>query len=340
MRGHRYTVKRRFIIIPVVVLLLLAAFFLVRHYFFPKPTSEVITVQVEQGDSTSRIAQKLHDAGVVTSSLLFRTLAWVEGRGRDFQAGTYSMHVGMHYGEVFSLLEKGPQAAGRLTVPEGFSLRQIAERVGQDTFISQDAFLEAASGRFSSAYLPEDNETNLEGFLFPKTYDLAAGEDASSLIQQMLAQFDEEAAGLDWFQAEKLGVSKYQIVVAASIIEREARLDSERPLIAAVIYNRMAAKMMLQMDATVQYALAQLPGQPPWKQNITYDDLKVESPYNTYLNFGLPPGPICNPGLASLQAALNPAQVDYLYYVATGTDGSHFFTKSYDEFLRVKNQQP
>lgn len=340
IRGRRYTVKKQFIIIPVVVLLLLVAFFLVRHYFYPKPSSEV-TVQVEQGDSTLRIAQKLHDAGVVTSAFLFRTLAWVEGRSRDFQAGTYRMHVGMHYGEVFTLLKRGPQAAGRLTVPEGFSLKELAERVGQDTFISQDAFEQAAaSGRFSSAYLPEDRKTNLEGFLFPKTYDLRESDDAASLIQQMLDQFDKEAAGLDWSLAGRLGLSKYQVVVAASIIEREARLDGERPIIAAVIYNRLAGGMMLQIDATVQYALARLPGQPAWKQDITYDDLKVESPYNTYRHFGLPPGPICNPGLASLQAALNPAQVDYLYYVATGTDGSHFFTRSYDEFLRVKNEQP
>ncbi len=293
-----------------------------------------------QGDSTSLIAQKLHDAGVVTSALLFRTLAWMEGRGKDFQAGSYRLHVGMHYGEVFAQLEQGPQAAARVTVPEGFSLQQIAERVGQDTFIGEDAFLQAASsGRFTSDYLP-NGQKNLEGFLFPKTYDLRAGDDASSLIQQMVDQFDREAGGLDWSQASKLGLSKYQVVVAASLIEREARLDNERPIIAAVIYNRLAVGMMLQIDATVQYALAQLPGQPAWKQNITYDDLKVESPYNTYLHYGLPPGPICNPGLASLEAALNPAQVDYLYYVATGTDGSHFFTKSYDEFLRVKNQQP
>ncbi len=317
----------------------MAGFFIFRHYFYPKPGAEV-TVQVEQGDSTSLIAQKLHDAGVVTSALLFRTLAWMEGRGKNFQAGNYRFHVGMHYGEVFALLEVGPQAAARVTVPEGFSLKQITERVGQDTFISQDAFLAAAkSGVFKSDYLTA-GRANLEGFLFPKTYDLRAGDDAASLIQQMLDQFDKEAAGLDWSQASRLGLSKYQVVTAASLIEREARLDNERPLIAAVIYNRLKANMMLQIDATVQYALAQQPGQPAWKQNITYDDLKVESPYNTYLHFGLPPAPICNPGLASLDAALHPAQVDYLYYVATGTDGSHFFTNNYDEFLRVKNQQP
>ncbi len=323
----------------MIILLLIAGLFLFRHFFFPKPGADV-TVQVEQGDSTSRIAQKLHDADVVTSSLLFRSLAWMEGRGKDFQAGIYRLHVGMHYGEVFALLEQGPQAAARVTIPEGFSLKQVAERVGQDTFISEDAFLAAAvSGRFTSDYLPA-GKSNLEGFLFPKTYDLSAGDDGSSLIQQMLDQFDKETAGLDWSQAEKLGLSKYQVVVAASIIEREAQLDKERPIVAAVIYNRLATGMMLQMCSTVQYTLAQTPGQPTWKETLSYDDLKAESPYNTYLHFGLPPGPICNPSLASLQAALRPAQVDYLYFVATGTDGSHFFTKSYDEFLRVQNQQP
>ncbi len=337
IRGRRYTVKKRFVIIPLVFLLIVAGLLLFRHYFYPKPGAEV-AVHIEQGDSSSRIADRLEEAGVITSSTLFRTLAWIEGRGRDFQAGTYLLHVGMQYGEVFALLESGPQLAARITVPEGFSLKQIAQRVGEESFVTSDAFLAAVrSGRFSSGYLPA-GATNLEGFLFPKTYDLRASDDAASLIQQMLNQFDMEAADLDWDRAEALGISRYQAVVAASLIEREAVRDDERPLIAAVIYNRLRAGMMLQIDATVQYALAQTPGQPDWKQNITYDDLTVNSPYNTYMNFGLPPAPICNPGRPSLQAALNPASVDYLYYVATG-DGGHFFTSSYDDFLRVKNQQ-
>ena len=128
-----------------------------------------------------------------------------------------------------------------------------------------------------------------------------------------------------------MGLNPYQVLVVASLIEREVVLDAERPMVAAVIYNRLRKDMLLQIDATVQYAL------PEWKEALTYEDLKVPSPYNTYLHKGLPPTPICSPGLASIMAALEPAEVDHLFYVATG-DGGHFFTADYDEFLRVKEE--
>jgi UPF0755 protein len=147
----------------------------------------------------------------------------------------------------------------------------------------------------------------------------------------LLNQFKADTSSIDWSKTQALGITPYKAVITASLIEREAAVDDERPLVAAVIFNRLKKDMLLQIDATVQYAL------PEWKDVLTYDDLKVDSPYNTYLHKGLPPGPICSPGLASLEAALNPANVDYLYYVATG-NGRHFFTSDYNEFLRVKNE--
>ncbi len=148
----------------------------------------------------------------------------------------------------------------------------------------------------------------------------------------MLDQFRAETSPIGLEGAERLGITPYQAVIVASLIEREAVVDEERPLVAAVIYNRLRAKMRLQIDATVQYAL------PEWKEVLTYEDLKVDSPYNTYQHAELPPAPICNPGLKSIIAALQPADVDYLYYVATGEGGRHFFTADYQEFLRAKER--
>ncbi len=312
----------------VMTMLLLLALFL--HYFYPSRGEEPVTVVITEGESAAQIASKLHENGIITSAAIFRILSWLQGRQGEFKPGSYVFYSGMHYGEVFAMLEAGPNRQVRVTIPEGLTVRQTAERLAQVLpFSAEDFIAAAASGDHGVDFIPDANQGNLEGFLFPKTYDFQAGASAREAVQVLLRQFDAETAGLDWDRAEELGLSPYQVVIAASLIEREVVLPEERPLVAAVIFNRLRADMPLQIDATVQYAL------PEWKEVLTYDDLQTPSPYNTYLHKGLPPAPICNPGLASIQAVLAPAQADYLYYVATG-DGGHFFTSDYDEFLRVK----
>jgi UPF0755 protein len=318
------------ICVAVVLLILLISLFF--HYFYPSRGEEPVRVVIEEGDSASQIAAKLHDNGVITSATIFRFLSWVQGRQGDFKPGSYVFYSGMHYGEVFALLEEGPNYQVRVTIPEGLTVEQTAARLAQTISFSEDDFMAAAaSGDYNVELIPAENQNNLEGFLFPKTYDFQADAPAGEVIKVLLRQFDAEISGLDWARAGELGVTPYQAVIAASLIEREAVLAEERPLVAAVIYNRLRANMPLQIDATVQYAL------PKWKDVLTYEDLETPSPYNTYLHKGLPPAPICSPGLASIGASLNPAQVDYLYYVATG-DGGHFFTADYNEFLRVKEE--
>jgi UPF0755 protein len=198
-------------------------------------------------------------------------------------------------------------------------------------FSEEDFMAAAESGEYGVGIVPAENQTNLEGVLFPKTYDFQAYSPPRDVIEVLLRQFEAEISGLDWGRAEELGLTPYQVVIAASIIEREVVLPEERPLVAAVIFNRLRAGMMLQMCSTVQYCL------PEQKDILTLEDLETPSPFNTYLHQGLPPAPICSPGLASIQAVLDPAPVDYLYFVARG-DGGHFFTSDYDEFLRVKEQ--
>ena len=330
---HKNWIQRYKIWVIVAVLVVLAIFIaLFIHYFYPSRGTETVYVTIEEGESTSSIAAKLHQEGVVTSSLLFRILAWIQGKQDKFKAGQYVFNPGMHYGEVFSILEEGPNYLVRATIPEGLSVKQTAEKVAEATNITVEEFEAAAtSGDYQVPYIPPENQDNLEGFLFPKTYEFTVEASARSVVERLLSQFEIEVADLDWTKVEGLGVTPYEVVIIASLIEREAILDDERPLVAAVIYNRLNAGMRLQIDATVQYAL------PEWKDVLTYEDLETQSPYNTYLHHGLPPTPICSPGQSSIVAALNPADVDYIYYVATG-DGGHFFTSDYNEFLRVKEE--
>lgn len=327
-RIHRYRIP-----IAITLLALVGLFIgLVMHYFYPTRGSEAVVVTIREGENTAQIGAELHARGVVTSATLFRFLAWLEGKQGRFKAGRYVFNTGMHYGEVFAMLEDGPDFEARLIIPEGLTVRQTAERVSAVTEVSVEEFeAAAASGDHAVAFIPPDRQSDLEGFLFPKTYDIARGTPARAIVDMLLRQFAAEVGGLDWSRAETLGVTPYGVMIVASLIEREAVLEEERPLVAAVIYNRLDRGMLLQIDASVQYAL------PEWKEVLTYADLKTPSPYNTYLHAGLPPGPICSPGLASIKAALDPAPTDHLYYVATG-NGGHFFTSDYDEFLRAKEE--
>ncbi len=327
--------RRRWIVTGILcglVVLLVVFIVLFVHYFYPPRGNETVRVVIEEGEPASVIAAKLHDGDVITSATLFRFLAWLQGRQGDFKPGSYVFYTGMQYGEVFAMLEAGPNYQVRLTIPEGLTVEQTASRVSRSTSLTEEEFMAAAaSGDYAVDIIPAQNQDNLEGFLFPKTYDFTADVPAREVMEVLLDQFYAETSHLDWSRAGELGITPYQAVILASLIEREAVLDEERPLVAAVIYNRLRKDMLLQIDATVQYAL------PEWKDVLTYDDLETPSPYNTYLHKGLPPAPICSPGLASIEAALAPADVDYLYYVATG-DGGHFFTADYNEFLRVKEE--
>jgi UPF0755 protein len=182
----------------------------------------------------------------------------------------------------------------------------------------------------STLYLPKGTKS-VEGFLFPSTYDFLKDVKADDVVRRMLAEFEDQVKDLPWANAEALDVTKYEVVVAASLIEREARFDEDRGKIAAVIYNRLKKGMALQIDASVQYVLGS------WGP-ITVKDRDLPSPYNTYLHAGLPPTPIASPGLKSIIAALTPAKANYLYYVVIDAAGHHAFTNSYQEFLRLKDQ--
>jgi UPF0755 protein len=236
--------------------------------------------------------------------------------------------------DAFRAITKAPAPVPTVdvTIPEGYRLTQIAERVERDLRIPAKRFLaDAEDGDWSlEPYLPEGKP--LEGFLSPNTYEFAKrGSSPDDVIRRLLEEFRVEADGLPWSRAEDdLGLSPYELVVVASMIEEEARVDRDRPLIAAVIYNRLRKGMTLGIDATVAYV------DPDPSDGLTESDFHIDSPYNTRTHSGLPPTPIASPGLASLRAALQPANVDYLYYVLCGADGHHVFSTSYHQFLSDK----
>ena len=296
--------------------------------------SKPVAITIPEGSTTSEISEILVSKGVVRSALAFRLVARFRGSGSSIQAGEYELRTNMRPQQALDALGEGPIVETvSFTIPEGLRVDQVGEVVAEVLPIDPKAFEgEAQGGSYSlPPYLPEGRKT-VEGFLFPKTYEVHRESDATAVIQRLLQQFEEEVAGLPWQRAEKLGLTPYEIVIVASLIEREAGVEEDRAKIASVIYNRMREGMRLQIDATVQYAL------PKHKPRLTYEDYKVKSPYNTYLNDGLPPTPIASPGLASLEAALRPAKTNFLFYLVVDDTGRHGFTETYEEFLRLKNE--
>lgn len=301
------------------------------------PREGEVTIRVSPGASTNEIAKMLVDENVIDSEKEFNNKANDAGIDQKLKAGTYRFERGESIDSILAKLSQGLQAPeGFITVPEGYSLDDIANLVVAKTGITKKDYIKAATPAGRTLPLQGASDApDLEGFLFPSTYNLDPETDAATLVGKQLRTFKDKTSSLDWKEADRLGLTEYQALTVASMVEREAKVPEERPLVAAVIYNRLAIGMKLEIDATVQYAIGS------WKKDLTVEDLETDSPYNTRLYGGLPPGPICNPGIASINAALKPASVDYLYYVATGDEaGHHTFTSSYDEFLQASAARP
>jgi UPF0755 protein len=288
----------------------------------------VVTVTVPDGLSSSKMAALLARSRVVREAWLFRLYTRVKGVG-PWRAGDYRLHQNEGYGSVVSDLDAGPLIHQiKLTIPEGFTAAQIADRVGQDVpGRSAATFLQATKdGSVRSRFEPAGVST-LEGLLFPDTYFFRADESEQAMVQRLVSGFDQAATplGLDT-PDPSLKLTPYQVVTVASMIEREAKVPEDRAKIARVIYNRLAKGMKLQIDATVLYALG------GHKTGVTDADLTVDSLYNTYKVAGLPPGPIANPGRDSIVAALHPAPGPWLWYVLAGSDGHHAFDSTEKQF--------
>lgn len=297
------------------------------------------TIVIPEGLTAQDVARLLEREGIIRSATAFLVEVRLRNAAENIKPGTYELETSQNFASIIAMLEAGVEpTAFRLTIPEGLALDQIAARLEEVEGMDAREYARLAA-RPADFTLPSVGGTtpdvkDLEGMLFPSTYFLEEGTDAKLLIQLQLDTFDVKTAELSWKAAKDLGVSPYEIVVIASMIEKEARVAEERARVAAVIYNRLARDMPLGIDATTRFALKK------WTGPLTKSDLEIDSPYNTRRVVGLPPGPIASPGLETLEAALAPEDVDFLYYVLIDDQGHHFFTNSYEEFLQAKAQAP
>jgi UPF0755 protein len=290
-----------------------------------------VQVTIPRDAGVSRIGDILDRKGIVPSSLLFVLRARLGGDSGDLKPGLYTLREHMTYGDVLHELVNGPGSdLFRLTIPEGLSRREIAPRA-RAAGVKGDYLAASADARRMPyrRYGLSAPPPSLEGFLFPATYELRRGTRADVLVEKQLAAFRQNFAGVDLSYARRKNLTVYDVVTIASMVERETRVARERALVSAVIYNRLHAHQPLGIDATIRYATAN------WTRPLTKSELALDSPYNTRTRAGLPPTPIGNPGLASLEAAAHPAHVAYLYYVVKpGTCGEHAFSTTFAEFQR------
>ena len=332
-------------IVIAVVLLIGGTGWWVINQLNPSGTpGATVNFTVNDGDTLSSVAGRLEDQKVIKSASIFRWYASTKG-GIDLTPGYYTLHVGENAGAIIKVLSTPPaQTFISVTFPEGMTVAQMADRLSSKlTFMAPADFLAAATdGSVRSALQPKNINT-LEGLLFPDTYQVSGDGSESRVVSTMASMMERVARQVDLAAGAKLrGYSPYQILIIASLIEREAKVPADRPKIAQVIYNRLAAKMPLEIDAAVKY------GQDP---AMSWTDMKAtDTPYNTYINKGLPPTPIANPGRASIEAALAPAgtppktdeacvglaadvKCQYLFYVLANAEGGHTFATTYEQHL-------
>ncbi|MEN6371510.1 MAG: endolytic transglycosylase MltG [Armatimonadota bacterium] len=321
----------------LITLLVLAVMVLGLLFYLGAPvggsTSPVMVI-VPQGATAAKVGCKLKEVGLVRSAFGFSVIARAREDASKLKPGAYLFNRSMSVRRMLDAMVHGDIAAVWVTVPEGFTAQQLARRLADKRLVNENEFLTlvtACAGDFKD--IVSVPSSGLEGYLFPDTYLVPLNASPREIVTQMLKTFKSQVAdpmsseieqiagGSD---AESKGEALNRIIIVASLIEREARVPKDRTLISAVIWNRLRIGMKLDIDATVQYALG------GHRKRLYYKDLAVESPYNTYIHPGLPPGPIANPGIESIKAALHPEKADYLYYVAR-TDGSHIFSRTLSE---------
>jgi len=331
MRKRR---KRRFNygpwIIAVLFFVLATGYLEARSVFSPVDQTraeEQVNVVVPKNSSTAYIAGQLENEGLVHSALAFRLYARYHEIDGKLKPGTYQLNPAMTLEEITGQLIKGPDETIKITVPEGFTVAQVAGLLNQVGITGKEDFLRVTDSEWNYPYLKDISaeENRLEGYLFPDTYHVSPITGPEKLVQMMLDRFNTVIEEQNYIKrATDRNLTLHQAVIIASMVEREARVAGERARIAGVIFNRLEIGMPLQIDATIQYVL-----EAP-REILLYKDLEVDSPYNTYKHPGLPPGPIACPGWPSLQAVIEPEEHDFLYYVAK-PDGSHAFSRTLQE---------
>ena len=292
-----------------------------------------IHIKVREGMTTGEIADQLVEKGVIGSSLKFRFLSRVRGYDGKMKPGTYTFDANMADADVFEKLLTGEKYLVRFTIPEGFGVKEIAERLESLDLVDGQDFMKAAETFAPYDYMTRraDVRYAAEGFLFPETYSIESDYSVEEILKMMAAEFDRRLTDEMRARAANMGLSVYDLANLASLVEREVRYEEDLPIVAQVFLKRLKLGMPLQTDASLQYLL----DEP--KEDVTIEDTQIDSPYNTYQHAGLPPGPIASPGMAAIEAVLHPADTDYLYFVAD-RDGHNHYAYTYDEHLNLVNQ--
>ncbi|MFH1415481.1 MAG: endolytic transglycosylase MltG [Elusimicrobiota bacterium] len=294
------------------------ALFLLGVLFLSIRSSEMAEVEVSSGMSAPEIAETLSSTGIIGSKNAFLFFLRITGKSKDLKAGTYILNKKMNYFSLVRKLVRGSEIFIRVTIPEGFTAEQIGRRLWSEGIITD-------ADEFTDTVVAKD----LRGFLFPETYNLSRGRTVEEVIDIMINQFNMVFGESYRKRAGELGFTVKKIVTLASLIEKEAKIPEERPVISAIFHSRLKKRKYLESCASVLFAIGE------HKKKLVYKDLEIDSPYNTYRHFGLPPTPICNPGKASLEAALFPADTDYLYFFSKGA-GSHIFNEKYEDHLKMQ----
>ncbi len=310
----------------VVVFICTSILAVIHTYTFittPSNPPESLLMEIKPGTSAWEISRQLEEKGVITDSLMFMAIATGTGKVTHLQAGTY-VFEGRHYPlDIMHILFKGRTLKYRITIPEGSTIFDIASIVAETGLLSREEFFNSAQDPETTAFFGID-APSMEGFLYPDTYYLAPHMTPREIMGKMVERFHEVFTGDMLRRAQELDMSVVQVVILASIIEKEAVLSREMPIISSVFHNRLKCGMRLQSDPTAIYGI------DGFRRRISSKDLKRDTPYNTYRYGGLPPGPICIPGVKAISAALWPADTKYLFFVSQG-NGTHYFSRSHTE---------
>ncbi len=335
----------RIIVIALLLVVVLAATTVFMYLqalgsaYKPKDESYV-QVTIPEGTPAVAISGILADNGIVKNAKSFTLYTRLHKLASKYQAGQYALSPSMSMGEIADIISTGKVNTIKITIPEGYTEYDIAELVAKEDGLSKKKFIKALeSGKFVSEYgflkNAQQNEHMLEGYLMPETYSVPAGTSEEDIIRLLLDGHANVFTDKMRAKAKKLGRSENEIMIIASIIEKECADVGDQPIVASVIYNRLNTNYPLQMDSTIQYVLG-LEGVR--KDDLLYADTEVDSPYNTYTNAGLPAGPICNPGASAIKAALYPENTDYMYFVLDDDlSGKMAFSKDYNDFLKDKD---
>lgn len=316
-----------------VIVLLLALLLLLPESSTSTGEEQPTYVQIRQGMTAGEIGSLLQEKGVITSQYRFWFLAKLNGVDSHFKTGNYAFQSHMETRDVLQQLVHGASVVMRFTIPEGYNVNEIARTLAEKGIVNQKDFLREAKNFAPYDYMTGNpHETyRAEGFLFPDTYEVRGDIETADVLHLMADEFNQKLTSELRARADEMGLSVYELITLASLVEKEARFEDDRPVIAQVFLKRLRIGMPLQSDTTIQYLL-----DAP-KEDVSISDTKIDSPYNTYQHMGLPPGPIANPGIASIQAVLWPADTDYLYFVAD-REGHNHYSQSYEEHLAIVEQ--